>query len=68
MIVPLFLFYNRIMENQKLYDLLYVTRNTTALRIMDDIACKLRKITLNDLTSIIATVSPDVTTLHDYSD
>ena len=56
------------MKNQKLYDLLYVTRNTTALRIMDDIACKLRKITLNDLTSIIATVSPDVTTLHDYSD
>ena len=31
------------MKNQKLYDLLYVTRNTTALRIMDDIACKLKR-------------------------
>lgn len=54
-------------ENQKLYDLLYVSRNKTAIRIMDDIASKLEQITFSDLTSIVAETSEDVKTLLDYS-
>jgi len=54
------------MENQKLYDFLYITRNETALRIMDDIAFKLKQIKLSDLISIVAEKSNDVKTILDY--
>ena len=56
------------MENQKLYDFLYVTRKEIALKIMKDITSKSQQITLDDLTSIVAEISSDVTTLLDYFD
>ena len=56
------------MENQKLYDFLYVTRKEIALKIMKDITSKSQQITLDDLTSIVAETSSDVTTLLDYFD
>ncbi len=54
------------MENQKLYDLFYISRNPNAIRIMDDIASKLKEVTLNDLISIVSKQLPDVKTLLDY--
>ena len=51
------------METQKIYDLLYISKNDTATRIMDDIASKLRQITLDDLKSTVSKQADDVTTL-----
>lgn len=56
------------MQNQKIYDLLYVSRNRNAIKIMDDIAHKLNQISLNDLVSVVSETSSDVKTLFDYSE
>jgi len=54
------------MENQKIYDLFYVSGNAIARKILHYIASKLEKIQLNDLTSIVSMQSPDVKTLFDF--
>lgn len=54
------------METQKIYDLLYISKNDTATRIMDDIASKLRQITLDDLKSTVSKQADDVTTMLDF--